>query len=591
MKTLYSLLLIFLSTTLLNACSERLKTEDKSLHGNISNITSSKKIGQDFFKDLSGANYGQAAGKLTGDFSYYTHDPKTETEVFSSQKDFQAGAAEVFGFLKNPLQVLGYIGKYPWNLYVLGFSYKDEQYSRFCNLKILKDKISEMRCYIGSEESTKILGKKFPVENRNKLLAQYRQSEDDYNQHIQPNCNPTRKVDYYKHYPTYSKNIASGVEDQCAQLADYFKEADPSSLKLRTWHNPPWEASDITFASRYSRIDRIGLVRTYKNTVNEIHNFIPLKAFLFREYLVNIGVDGPIDAVYPPYVKTALGEWIARQQNETLLTISADGSPAGGVARRFSWNNDKTEITLTLDKFKRFSDGTYLEAGDVKASWEQALKLPKDQLSPRVLEFLNRVKGFERGESLPGVTVIDDSSLKIKFKKPFAEATSYLATVNLAPFKKLGSRYIGTGPYTVWDGLESTDRLRLWPNKFHPKKFTSLTFVNINSEDKELKKLDLHMKVIVTKAAPASGCSGSPDKWRCEVFETHHGFSHFPGYDENEPFRLQFEYNPEKIHPNLSDWKTDPFNFEVIFAQKNFILDQVTQEMIHFNATRNSEAF
>ncbi len=78
----------------------------------------------------------------------------------------------------------------------------------------------------------------------------------------------------------------------------------------------------------------------------------------------------------------------------------------------------------------KFSDGSPLTAGDVKWSWERALKMSGNAGRARdVFGLIDGASAVIDGESsdLTGVTVVDDRTLKMHLTNPRAEFTSLLA--------------------------------------------------------------------------------------------------------------------------------------------------------------------
>lgn len=80
------------------------------------------------------------------------------------------------------------------------------------------------------------------------------------------------------------------------------------------------------------------------------------------------------------------------------------------------------------------------------------------------------LEGFDEFSStgqLSGVSVLSDSLLELKFKKPFRLAIDHLTGIRFAITKKAGSEFIGTGPYVI--SSKSETKLELTSNPFFDK--------------------------------------------------------------------------------------------------------------------------
>ncbi len=97
--------------------------------------------------------------------------------------------------------------------------------------------------------------------------------------------------------------------------------------------------------------------------------------------------------------------------SEDLQTIVPD------VAREWKWNDDYTEITFTLRKGHRWSDGAPFTADDV-VFWMDDIILNKE---------IHKVTLSPWGSVGASVEKIDDVTVKFKFDKPFTGLLYYLA--------------------------------------------------------------------------------------------------------------------------------------------------------------------
>ncbi|MEI8282554.1 MAG: ABC transporter substrate-binding protein, partial [Armatimonadota bacterium] len=105
---------------------------------------------------------------------------------------------------------------------------------------------------------------------------------------------------------------------------------------------------------------------------------------------------------------------------EPLVNYDENNKIVGNLASEWKISPDGTVYTFKLISAK-FHDGTAVTAKDVKASWERALS--RDIASPIADTYLGDIVGAKElangtGKDLPGVKVIDDSTVQVTIDKP-----------------------------------------------------------------------------------------------------------------------------------------------------------------------------
>ena len=147
---------------------------------------------------------------------------------------------------------------------------------------------------------------------------------------------------------------------------------------------------------------------------------------------------------------------------EGLIRINANNQPEPALAEKWDVSPDGMTYTFHIRKGVTFHNGKPVTAADVKYSWERALS-PQTK-SPTAVNYLDGVLGIknlspDKPATLPGVVVVDDSTLKVTLDHPRAyfpgmvayPSNSVLckaeveANGGMVNEKNLGKA--GTGPY------------------------------------------------------------------------------------------------------------------------------------------------
>lgn len=144
----------------------------------------------------------------------------------------------------------------------------------------------------------------------------------------------------------------------------------------------------------------------------------------------------------PDWVVTA----VTNHVYEGLFEFSADGNPIPHLAESYTITNEGKTYNIKLRKGVRFSDGSEMQADDVRSSMLRWFEL--------------NAAGAGMAESLEGVDIVDNYTIAVKFKVKNAPFISILASpVSCQKMivkkkeiidkfgKNFITEHIGTGPY------------------------------------------------------------------------------------------------------------------------------------------------
>ena len=110
-----------------------------------------------------------------------------------------------------------------------------------------------------------------------------------------------------------------------------------------------------------------------------------------------------------------------------LVKLDTDLQVVADMAESWEVSDNNTVFTFTLRDNARFHDGRTVTAADVKYSWERALDLE----SPVAYTYLGDIVGAQamvdgEAETLEGVEVLDDRTLRVTITDPFSYFLSKL---------------------------------------------------------------------------------------------------------------------------------------------------------------------
>jgi len=197
-------------------------------------------------------------------------------------------------------------------------------------------------------------------------------------------------------------------------------------------------------------------------------------ALPWRKYVSNnddiftIGVPAYWETLVPPLQYTLVGDGVIEHQFEPLIRTGEKGIAEPLAAASWEYGADQKVLRFRIDTSRRFSDGSYLRAGDFKRSWEDGLKMDPNSSNSSLADGLGGISGFSefaKKGTLDGVRVTGEDTLELRFDRPVRLVLEHLSGGRFSAYKMSEGRSIGTGPYVI----SERDRvLTLTPNPYHP---------------------------------------------------------------------------------------------------------------------------
>jgi ABC-type transport system substrate-binding protein len=147
---------------------------------------------------------------------------------------------------------------------------------------------------------------------------------------------------------------------------------------------------------------------------------------------------------------------------DSLVRLDPAGDPKPGLATSWQYNEDLTEITLTLRKGVTFHDGTPFNAAAAAKNFERSMTL-----GPRAGGVT-----VETFTQVAGVEVVDNDTVRLKLKAPNGQMPYLLGTqagMMISPAVLTDTPFgatlkpVGTGPYRV-KSFESNVRTQMQRN-------------------------------------------------------------------------------------------------------------------------------
>lgn len=168
----------------------------------------------------------------------------------------------------------------------------------------------------------------------------------------------------------------------------------------------------------------------------------------------------------PMYSTSAFDGYVKSLMYESLLTIDKNGKVIPQLAESVPkyTNNDK-RLTFKLKKGLKFSDGSELNAYDVRLSWEALADKTYSGPSGYIMQ---KVVGFDdyynqKSKHLSGIKILDKYTIQINFSKPDSDNLLDIGGVSIISdkqfkdykngktkiFEKHGADTLGSGPYKL----------------------------------------------------------------------------------------------------------------------------------------------
>ncbi|MEZ4710832.1 MAG: ABC transporter substrate-binding protein [Caldilineaceae bacterium] len=120
------------------------------------------------------------------------------------------------------------------------------------------------------------------------------------------------------------------------------------------------------------------------------------------------------------------------------LYFDVDLNLQPGVLDSWKSNDDFTQWVFTVDPRAKWSDGSAITAGDVKATWEYMAR--PDSEHGRITQYAGNIQGFDQirdgaAAEMSGLTVVDDQTLQVDLVNPDAVFHWRIATTHMNPVK------------------------------------------------------------------------------------------------------------------------------------------------------------
>ncbi|EED31633.1 oligopeptide ABC transporter periplasmic oligopeptide-binding protein [gamma proteobacterium NOR5-3] len=192
-----------------------------------------------------------------------------------------------------------------------------------------------------------------------------------------------------------------------------------------------------------------------------------------REGVLYLGNGTEPQSLDPHVLSSSPDARIAGAIHEPLIMYNPyDLSTEPGVAQRWEFSEDGTEITFYLNPDARFSNGDPITAEDFRWSWMRAITPEMGNLLVEVFYGIRNAQAYSKGEiddpEAVGIRVIDPHTLRVElaFPDPFALlnfAYVYMAPVHRATIEAHGAmtdryspwtkpeNFVGNGPFTLED--------------------------------------------------------------------------------------------------------------------------------------------
>lgn len=195
--------------------------------------------------------------------------------------------------------------------------------------------------------------------------------------------------------------------------------------------------------------------------------------------IYTVGVPSYWGTIVPPLQHTLIGDAVIAYQFNALVKTEDKGLIAPAAAKSWELSPDRRILRFKINTALRFSDGSYLQAGDFKRSWEDGLRLESKSSNSSLADGLSNLKGyhnFKNTGEITGVRVLTGDTLELEFEKPVRRTLQRFTGGRFSVYKMAGNVPIGTGPYVI---TETDQVLTLVPNPYYAGKAPGLKHVKI----------------------------------------------------------------------------------------------------------------
>jgi oligopeptide transport system substrate-binding protein len=187
---------------------------------------------------------------------------------------------------------------------------------------------------------------------------------------------------------------------------------------------------------------------------------------------LRFGLGADPAAIDPRFVADPEGRLVVDAVFDSLVRLDSRLAPRASAATSWDVSADATEFTFHLDAGATFHDGTPVTARDFVRAFD---RIASGTAEPRsfLAHRLEAVVGFDEaqatGASLAGLEVVDDTTLVIRLRYPFAEFPEVLADPSLAPVPAVADedpaafaeRPVGNGPFQLAEPWQHDQFIRL----------------------------------------------------------------------------------------------------------------------------------
>ena len=173
--------------------------------------------------------------------------------------------------------------------------------------------------------------------------------------------------------------------------------------------------------------------------------------FAFEE--IRVSLEKMPSSINPTEIREIEGHFIQRQIFETLIEKSDRGVYLPVLAESWKISSNMRSFSLRLKSNIKFSDGSELFADDIV----KVVELQGSKFTSRAIEGLDDfING--RTKKIKGLIKTSPHEVFFNFTEPFPQILDELSTEIMPIFKKIGSKYLGTGPFKVdekrWQGKD-----------------------------------------------------------------------------------------------------------------------------------------
>ncbi|QEW19563.1 Oligopeptide-binding protein AppA precursor [Marinibacterium anthonyi] len=155
--------------------------------------------------------------------------------------------------------------------------------------------------------------------------------------------------------------------------------------------------------------------------IKNFHTFTEITPLGEQKDLI-MNSSNELNALNPFYISGGPDSWMTELIWDRMMRIGPDGLPKPWAAEKVEWNDDGTQVTLTLRDGMTWHDGEPVTVDDVVFSF---IAPQKDMVAPMYQPFVQDITSIE---------ATDDKTVVMTLAKPnSAFETSTLAKLNLAP--------------------------------------------------------------------------------------------------------------------------------------------------------------